>query len=210
MRTVLACISAAFLLAGTSAFAERFQIEYRDAEFSGNSALFLKRELQRQHRINPDDYELRSAVLVAKTRQGRGTASLQVGTWRSRDERVNMGDFNDNSPRSFDRVSFFNDARDSRGAWQMDLNGNFKVRRVAVELVRHGGGGDWGGSFEQIRCDSIGYFQVECRTSGEPRRMRVLQVHSSAPCVLGRTFGMTRNGVWVSRGCRATFEVELR
>ncbi len=126
-----------------------------------------------------------------------------------------MGDFNDRSPRSFDRVDFFNDSRDSRGVWQMELQGQFQVRKVVLELDRRGHGGGGGGHvgyvYEQVRCESfIKWLTVECRTSGQPVAVRVVQQHSSSPCTEGHTFGIGTNGIWVSKGCRANFEVQIR
>lgn len=39
-------------------------------------------------------------------------------------------------------------------------------------------------------------------------RVRLVKQLSDKPCVLGRTWGYDRNGIWVTDGCRAEFEYE--
>ncbi len=211
-KSLLLAIMGAVFMSQASLAQERIELEFRDFTPVNGEPLRLKQELLRQHGIRAEDYDLVSARLVAKTHAGRGTATLVVGNWRSRAERVNMGDFNDHSPRSFDRVDFFNDSRDSRGVWQFELNGRFQVRKVVLQLDRRGYGGGHGGYvFEQVRCESlIKWLTFECRTSGQPVAVRLLQQHSSSPCTEGRSFGIGNNGIWVSNGCRGSFEVQIR
>lgn len=61
-----------------------------------------------------------------------------------------------------------------------------------------------GGMDGSIICESRGGRYTEC-----PARFRgpidVLQQLSQSPCVEGRTWGQSRNGVWVNGGCRARF-----
>jgi hypothetical protein len=40
------------------------------------------------------------------------------------------------------------------------------------------------------------------------RTVQLVQVHSSAACVPGRTYGVYRDRIWVDQGCRATFYVD--
>lgn len=209
-KALLLAIMSTAVMSQTALAGERYELEFYDVTPVNGEPLRLKQELRRQHGLNAEDYELVSARLVAKTRAGRGTATLVVGNWRSRAERVNMGDFNDRSPRSFDRVDFYNDSRDSRGVWQFDLQGQFQVRKVVLELDRRGGGG-WGYIYEQVRCEGfIKWLTVECRTSGRPVDVRLLQQFSSSPCTKGQTFGIGHDGIWVSKGCRGNFEVTIR
>lgn len=57
-----------------------------------------------------------------------------------------------------------------------------------------------------LRCESIDqrdrYCPVDTRGG-----VRIVRQESRADCVLGRTWGYDRGGVWVARGCRARFEV---
>lgn len=40
--------------------------------------------------------------------------------------------------------------------------------------------------------------------------VRLVRQRSGSPCIEGRTWGYTRNGIWVDRGCRAEFETADR
>ena len=57
-----------------------------------------------------------------------------------------------------------------------------------------------------ITCQSYENRTTHCsvNTSGGVRLVRQL---SDASCARGRSWGTDRNGIWVSRGCRAQFEV---
>lgn len=61
----------------------------------------------------------------------------------------------------------------------------------------------WG---RHITCASDDGRRHYCRinTGGEAR---MTNQRSGSPCVLGRTWGYDRNGIWVDRGCRADFVV---
>jgi len=58
-----------------------------------------------------------------------------------------------------------------------------------------------------VRCESVSNRSRECRLDGQPRLIRQL---SGSPCIQGETWGSTRDGVWVTRGCRAEFVGEYR
>jgi hypothetical protein len=57
---------------------------------------------------------------------------------------------------------------------------------------------------QTVACESFSRDQRVCAmdTSGG---VRLVRTHSETPCVQGQTWGVTRGGVWVSGGCRATF-----
>jgi hypothetical protein len=57
---------------------------------------------------------------------------------------------------------------------------------------------------QTVACESFSRDQRVCGmdTSGG---VRLVRVYSQTPCVQGQTWGVTRGGVWVSGGCRATF-----
>lgn len=62
---------------------------------------------------------------------------------------------------------------------------------------------------QTVTCSSNGYERAYCsvHTSGGVRLVRQL---SDAECVNGRSYGTDRRGIWVSRGCRAQFQVGYR
>lgn len=69
-----------------------------------------------------------------------------------------------------------------------------------------GGGGGWSGNGQRIRCESD---NGRTRTCPIPSRgqVRLVRKLSKADCSEGYSWGRDRNAIWVSRGCRAEFEV---
>lgn len=115
---------------------ERLILEYGDQHLN-RSVIRLRQELRQAYpHIDLRDMELVRVRMVAKSRHGRGLASLNVGQV-FKDEHIVAGspaEFFDPAPRTFDRFILQNDG-DSRGVWQIDLRGNFIVRRI-VAVVR--------------------------------------------------------------------------
>ena len=72
---------------------------------------------------------------------------------------------------------------------------------MAGPQIYGGNGGYYGGV---VRCESSDGRTRECAldTSGGVQLVRQL---SNAACIEGRTWGLGRNGVWVSQGCRGEF-----
>ncbi|GGD53457.1 DUF3011 domain-containing protein [Pseudoxanthomonas indica] len=70
----------------------------------------------------------------------------------------------------------------------------------------NGNGGGWGNSSQIIRCDSNDNRYKACAI---PRGSQVRFNHqvSKSRCTEGYSWGRERDQVWVSRGCRAEFEV---
>lgn len=61
----------------------------------------------------------------------------------------------------------------------------------------------------RITCASDDGHRHFCRirTHGD---VRLVNQRSGSPCIEGRTWGYTRQGIWVDRGCRADFAVRRR
>ncbi|MGB3210195.1 MAG: hypothetical protein WBB19_05775 [Desulforhopalus sp.] len=128
----------------TMASRERFVLDFNDSHITGQrgepATLFLKRSLKQQYPwVKISNIELRRAVLVAKSKVGRGNAQLRVGNRVTEMNRVDghPSSFRDRKGYSFDRVNFWNPSRDSRGPWQVDLKGNFIVRKVVLEVENY-------------------------------------------------------------------------
>lgn len=81
--------------------------------------------------------------------------------------------------------------------------GGAQAQYYGYDDDRHGGR-DGNGI---VRCESVKNRSNECRLEGRPRLIRQL---SGSPCVEGETWGQSRYGVWVTRGCRAEFVGESR
>lgn len=88
-------------------------------------------------------------------------------------------------------------------SWGFDRRGIWVDHgcEATFELGR-GGGGGWRG--EEVRCGSPRYAYLECPIDTR-RGVFILQQHSSTACIEGRTWGYARRGIWVDRGCDATF-----
>jgi hypothetical protein len=104
----------------------------------GKTILLLKKKLFRQHGINPRRFKLQRVKLVAKSKMGKGRASLIVGRWKSRPKIVqgNPYTFRRNSNYSYDRVNFKNNQFRGLGRWQILLKGKFKVKKVVLFLTK--------------------------------------------------------------------------
>lgn len=137
-------IGASVIVATTAAEARRdLDINFNDQIFHNNGTIFLKQEINRQYPgVRLERADLVNVRLVAKSRMGQGTAALRVGPQTSRPVvvRGRPQDFNSSQPNTFDRIDFRNPSRNSAGVWQMELNGNIKVRRVVVTIDENNGG----------------------------------------------------------------------
>ena len=61
------------------------------------------------------------------------------------------------------------------------------------------------GAPSSVTCESVDNASHSCAMNTEGG-VRLVTQHSKADCTEGRTWGTTREGVWVSHGCRAEFQ----
>lgn len=211
IRKMAAALVGAILIAPSAFARENFTLQLNDQETNGSATLALRQLLQQQHNLNTNNYQLVGVRLVAKSRQGQGSARLKVGNWESNDKRVlgNPQDFNRPGAGTFDQIDFANNAGNDNGVWQILLQGNIKTRKVVVVLDRHGGGGGGGGGirYQEVRCDSINNRPEQCPVRGRVMSIRLIRQHSLLPCIQNQSFGTLERAIWVRNGCRATFEV---
>lgn len=120
---------------------QRFVLDFEDSRIRGYrgeaATIYLKKSFKNQYPwVDVSDKELRRVVLVAKSKRGRGGALLRVGDRMTDMYKIEgrARDFNDYRRYTFDRVHFSNPSPGSRGPWQMDLRGNFVVRKVVLEM----------------------------------------------------------------------------
>lgn len=110
----------------------------------GHSTLKLK-QLIKSQRPNMDlsQMELKKVTLMAKSRMGRGQATLVTGQSASYPANVygNSRGFHSSAPRTFSQVVLQNTNGMSQGRWQVELKGNIKVQEVVVTLKKIGGQG---------------------------------------------------------------------
>ncbi|WP_396617229.1 DUF3011 domain-containing protein [Lysobacter soli] len=71
----------------------------------------------------------------------------------------------------------------------------------------HGGGGwNGGGPAQTLYCGSDDNRPRRCNVTIR-RDARMVQQKSKSACIEGRSWGWDRDGIWVSNGCRADFQV---
>jgi hypothetical protein len=83
------------------------------------------------------------------------------------------------------------------------------TRRVPALLVATSmlaGAAPAAGSERTIRCDSRGFGHNYCRVDTD-NRVTLVERHGLIACNEGRSWGYDRSGVWVDKGCSATFRV---
>ena len=62
---------------------------------------------------------------------------------------------------------------------------------------------------QNVKCSSMNYKPAECEVDGVITDISVAVKHSQSACALGTGFGVTEDKLWVDKGCRATFKVEM-
>ncbi len=143
---ILLGVALFFTLAPAAAVAamEKYVLDFGGSNIHalhGKAAtLMLKKTLREQYPwVNISDLELRRVFLVAKTKKGKGQAWLRVGPVVSKIHRVNGHPrvYRDDHRASYDSVRIDNPASDSWGAWQLFLEGKFKVRKVVLIVDNH-------------------------------------------------------------------------
>lgn len=90
--------------------------------------------------------------------------------------------------------------------WGRDRDFIWVTGGCRAEFAVRTGWGDAGvGNNGQVfRCESRDNRYRECANNSRARARLVRQL-SDAPCIEGRTWGSSRGGVWVDRGCRGEF-----
>lgn len=101
---------------------------------------------------------------------------------------------------------------DARGVWVSNgCRGLFRNGGYGNGYGNNGGynnnNGGYGGS-DLVRCESNDNRSRSCNFTGNSRgEIRLLRQLSGKPCVENQTWGRSRNGVWVTQGCRAEFVI---
>jgi hypothetical protein len=143
-------------------------------------------------------------TLAPRTAEAQGTRRISC---ESRDDRFS---YCKASTRGYARL--LRNVSDTRcvlnRTWGFDQDGVWVDRGCRGEFEVGGGSGSWE-QFENGRrvvCESRDREYQLCRvnTRGDVRMVRQL---SQRPCTARRTWGFQRDGIWVTEGCRAEFEV---
>ena len=93
--------------------------------------------------------------------------------------------------------------------WGSNRGGVWVDRGCRAEFASGGNGwgnGNGNGYAQTLRCESQDGRDRRCSVAVR-RDVRVLRQLSDTRCIEGQNWGWDRSGIWVSRGCRAEFEV---
>lgn len=107
--------------------------------YRGQQTLPLKGMIKAQHpNIRLDRFDLLKVRVVGKSKRGNGTATLTVGQRASHPVYLNgnRDDFHVNAPYTWDRHVIHNPKNNSNGPWQIQLQGNIKIKRIVAVLDR--------------------------------------------------------------------------
>lgn len=88
--------------------------------------------------------------------------------------------------------------------WGYGRDGVWVDRGCRAEFAS--GRGGYAGNAQRIRCESNDGRSRTCPINGRGD-VRLVRQLSKAQCAEGYSWGQDRNAIWVSRGCRAEFEV---
>ncbi len=142
-------------------FERRLELNFHGREYRGQNTLFLKREIMSQLGMHPQGLNLKSVILVAKSRMGHGKAQLSVGGFSERMIRGRTFDFDRNEDWTYDQVQFMVRGRDQMAPWQLQLQGQIRVKKVILIVDEDGRGRGFGQTF------SIFMNNVEYRGQGK-------------------------------------------
>ena len=140
----VACLILLTVPLSAMASRERYVLDFNDTQirgYKGDAAtIFLKKSLKAQYPwVRIDNMKLEKVVLVAKSKMGHGRAELRVGNWQTDMFRVSGSPqlFHDSGRYAFDRLRFQNPSKNSKGPWQIELKGNFIVRKIVLVVREH-------------------------------------------------------------------------
>ncbi len=125
------------LLAATEKYVLDFCDTHVRAYRGEKSTLLLKKTMRAQYPwVDLRKVDLQKVVLVAKSKMGKGGAKLRIGDHWSEGHRVGgrPESFYDYEPYTFDRIRFRLPSENDHGPWQIDLRGNFIVRKVILYI----------------------------------------------------------------------------
>lgn len=120
---------------------EKIELKMGGKPYLNNGVIYLARLIKNiRPRIDLDKVRLVKVSFAAKSKQGQGTAYLQVGQEKTRPEMFggSLHMWDSNKRDTYDKKVFYNpDPRADQGAaWQIHMRGSFKVQRVTVWIEK--------------------------------------------------------------------------
>lgn len=237
MKRTLLTLAAATTMLATSAFSQRLDPDCERIDqdtivlkFRGEpitairtpARIPLKRLVLNNCRINERRLDNIERVVVAGESYTRSTS-----VWLEGQRNSTQTQYLSQSGRrgsGVDRAVFDLPRRGTPGRLQVLLQGDLDLKRIRVVLAprqgRGGRGGDGGrggngggrddrASTYSVTCESNDFNGKFCSVPGIVSARVVNQLSDSA-CIEGYSFGLLRDGISVSRGCRAVFQVQVQ
>ncbi|MGE0174874.1 MAG: hypothetical protein AB7T49_18930 [Oligoflexales bacterium] len=119
------------------------ELDFNGEYFEGKNTLSLRREIERKLGTDTKNLSLSSVTVLAKSRDGEGGVSLQVGQEETRVEYIdgNSQDFESDSARTYFNVPLANPSRGggSEESWQLHLDGDIRILKIIVNVDRERG-----------------------------------------------------------------------
>lgn len=105
-------------------------------EFRQGSVYALKQEIQRQHRLDLNRFELDSLTVLAKSYDGRGVIALSIGRDQTRSSFIpgNPRDYRDSYPTTFSPIHLQAPRSAAQQDWVMSFQGQVLVQNIQVSL----------------------------------------------------------------------------
>lgn len=127
-------LASALLLGANSSFAERFKINMHNKHLKGENVIKLKQLIKSQHPgARLADQRINIVEVKAKSRGGNGKVKLLVNGFAQDSDTIDgrQYDFNDGHRSTFSK-SILVSTSSERGAWNLKLKGNIKLRNIIV------------------------------------------------------------------------------
>ena len=105
----------------------------------GLSTIALKQEIKARYpHLDIQNLKLDGVMLMAKSKHGKGEATLIVGQVASYPVHIGgrTADFHIDSMKSFTRVQISSPSLSSQGAWQIETKGNVKVKAIIALVTK--------------------------------------------------------------------------
>ena len=112
-------------------------LEFDHQQFKKQSVIKLKQEVKKVHpKLDLTKWNLKKAVLRAKSKQGKAEAYLKIGAFVSAVEAIDGNRFDFHSNRAYHPVTFQTFSDNDKGAWQIHTKGSIKVKQVKLILQK--------------------------------------------------------------------------
>jgi len=131
-------MSALFMTKTIYAAPQKLVLKFGGKTFIKNNIIPLKKLIKQNYPYtNLHNKDLLRVVLLAKSKFGKGTAKLVIGSKESSPVFLNgyPSKFFVNQKNTYDKVTIENPSYDSFGKWQILLRGNIRVLKIKVFLI---------------------------------------------------------------------------